>query len=112
MIELTSKSIAAIDALDPIESRRFTQLERQCHLDRDRRGPSFDVAEVLAVVEHAVQERILRDLLGDRRSDRAHPGDLAVLALLYISPSALGDPVAHKHYELRPPGARLAATGE
>ena len=70
------------------------------------------MTEILAVIEDPGEKGIPSDLLGDRRRYRAHPGDLADLALAHVLPPPLGHLVAHQHHQLGTPARPLASTGQ
>ena len=64
MFLLVSKAIAAIDALDPFELGRLSQLQRQQDFYRGVATPAVEVTQVGAVVEEPGQEGIGGDLFG------------------------------------------------
>jgi hypothetical protein len=67
VIILGPKAVSTIDASDPVEPRRLSQLQGQADLDRGMARPPLEVAEIFAVEENAVQKGIGGDLLGDLR---------------------------------------------
>ena len=91
MVVLVAEAVTAVGALDPVELGRLAQFQGEADLDRDGAAPPPDVTEIHPVGEHAGQERVLGDLLGDPRGDGADPGDLAQLALPDVFPTTLRD---------------------
>jgi len=97
VIELGSEAVTAIDADDAVEVGGFAELERDRYLYRDVSGPPDEMAQVFAVVEHAIQESVSRDLFRCGRRDRADAWDLADLAGPDVLPASLHDFVADQH---------------
>ena len=67
VVFLVSKAAAAIDALDPIELRRLSQLQRQQNFQRSVSGPAPKVTQVGAVIEQPAQKGVGGDLSGPLR---------------------------------------------
>jgi len=55
---LVSKAAATIGALDPVEARRLSQLQRREYLHRSVAGPAVKVTQVGAVKEQPAQEGV------------------------------------------------------
>ena len=58
MLLLVAKAAAAIGALDPVEARRLSQLQRRQNLHRSVAGPAAKVTQVGAVIEQPGQKGV------------------------------------------------------
>ena len=56
MFLLVAKAAAAIGALDPVEARRLSQLQRRQNLHRSVAGPAAKVTQVGAVMKSPVRK--------------------------------------------------------
>ena len=69
-------------------------------------GPSYEVPQVIAVVEDSAQEGVGAISLATCGDTGPRAGDLAELARAYVGPAPLGDLAADQHHQLgtpRPP---------
>ena len=70
MIAFGSEPVAAVGTFHAVEIRRRPEFQCPLDVDRDVFRPPFEVPEVYSIEEHAVQERVPCDLLGNIRGNR------------------------------------------